>query len=83
MYTELTVSGKVKFSKFCKFCPKNMLPMRQSPADQCKCIIDEKLKALPIWYGKDTVQGSTNSSQSMVWSGEGGRSDPLYLLEFF
>ena len=48
MYTELTVSGKVKFSKFCKFCPKNMLPMRQSPADQCKCIIDEKLKALPI-----------------------------------
>ena len=48
MYTELPVSGKVKFSKFGNFCPKNMLLMRQSLADQCKCIIDEKLKALPI-----------------------------------
>ena len=39
IYTELPVSGKVKFSKFCDLRPKDVLLLKQSPADQYKCII--------------------------------------------
>ena len=50
IYTELPVFDKVKFSKFCDLHSKDVLLLKQSPADQCKCIIHENfinnLKAL-------------------------------------
>ena len=41
IYTELPVFDKVKFSKFCDLRPKNVLLLKQSPVDQCKCKIHE------------------------------------------
>ena len=38
---ELSVSNKMKFSKFCDLCPKNVLLLKQSPVNQCKYIIQE------------------------------------------
>ena len=50
IYINLPVTEKVKFSKFCELCPKNVLLLNESPADQCKCMIHEnfinKLKAI-------------------------------------
>ena len=39
--TELPVSDKIKFSKFCDLCPKNVLLLKQSPVNQCKYILQE------------------------------------------
>ena len=45
-------TNKVKFSKFCELRPRNVLLMKDSPEDQCKCIIHENftnmLKGLSI-----------------------------------
>ena len=49
-YTELLVSDKVKFVEFYDLCPTNVFLLKQSPADQCKCVVHENfintLKAL-------------------------------------
>ena len=37
--TEAPVFDKVKFSKFFELCPKNVLLLTKSPADQCKCVL--------------------------------------------
>ena len=50
IYAELLVSDKVKFVEFCDLCPTNVFLLKQSPADQCKCVVHENfintLKAL-------------------------------------
>ena len=46
---------KISFSKFCNLRPKNVLLLKNSPIDQCKCKLHEnfrlKLKVLKIIYG--------------------------------
>lgn len=39
--TELPVSDKMRFSKFCDLCPKNVLLLKQSPVNQCKYILQK------------------------------------------
>jgi hypothetical protein len=66
---------RVKFSKFCELRPKNVLLMKQTPADQCKCKIHEnlflKLKSLKIPYTtfwEDVLCDTTMNS--LCWQGE-------------
>ena len=41
IYTKLPVSDKLKFPKFCDLSLKNVLLLKQSIANQYKCIIHE------------------------------------------
>ncbi len=65
----------IKFSKFCELRPKNVLLMKQTPADQCKCKIHEnlflKLKSLKLPYAtfwEDVLCDTTLNS--LCWQGE-------------
>lgn len=48
---------KIGYSKFCSFRPQNVLLMKDTPCDQCKCKIHENfillLKGLRITYNND------------------------------
>ena len=77
--TELPVSDKGKFSKFCDLHPKNVLLLKQSPADQCKCKIHENLinnlKLLSILhysgsFWDDALCNNTTNSQYWQWNCE-------------
>ena len=73
--TELPVSDKVKFCKFCDLRPKNVLLLK-SILDQCKSITIEnfinKLEALSILYDSssfwDTVLYN-NTTNCQCWQG--------------
>ena len=58
IYSNLPITEKVKFSKFCELRSKNVLLLNQSPVDQCKCMIHEnfinKLNSAAITYDSST-----------------------------
>ena len=76
MYLESSArSEHVKFSKFCEMRPKNVLLMKQTPADQCKCKIHEnlflKLRSLKLPYTtfwEDVL--CDNTINSLCWQGQ-------------
>ena len=76
IYSNLPITEKVKFSKFCELRPKNILLLNQSPADQCKCMIHEnfinKLKGAAITYDFSTFWNFVlcdDSLNSVCWQG--------------
>ena len=91
-YPEISIS----FTAFCKLRPKNVLLVKNTPMDQCKCKVHEnfifKLSALKINYHdnfwkKCLCQGHSKIFTSTCWAGEcqqylGGKKFPLlnYLL---
>ena len=65
----------IEFSKFCELRPKNVLLMKQTPADQCKCKVHEnlflKLKSLKLPYAtfwEDVLCDTTLNS--LCWQGQ-------------
>ena len=67
---------KCNFPNFVTFCPENLLLLKYSPVDQCKCITHENfinnLKALSVLYDSssfwDTVL-CNNTTNSQCWQG--------------
>lgn len=66
----------ISFSTFCKIRPENVFLMRQTPEDQCKCMICEnfflRLKALKIPYDSKLFWKETlcnDSLNSKCWQG--------------
>jgi len=64
---------EIGFSKFCSLRPKNVLLLKNTPADQCKCLIHEnfilKLKALGLTYDNAFWEQilCNDSSNSKCW----------------
>lgn len=77
IYKETVTEDKlVGFSKFCSLRPKNVLLLKNTPMDQCKCKHHENfrlmLKALKVNYDGgwwDNVLCNSNSLQSQCWLG--------------
>lgn len=57
VFKEENQEVKIGFSKFCSLRPKNVLLLKETPAEQCKCRLHEnfimKLKALKYTYNND------------------------------
>ena len=76
IYSNLPITEKVKFSKFCELRPKNVLLLNQSPADHCKCMIHEnfinKSKSAAITCDSSTFWNfvlGDYSLNSVCWQG--------------
>lgn len=76
IFKEFNSSIKIGFSKFCSLRPKNVLLMKDTPSDQCKCITHEnfmfKVKGLKQnycndWWCKILCDPSLNSK---CWKNE-------------
>lgn len=69
--TELPVSDKVKFYKFCDLCSKKLLLLKQSHVDKCKCIIHKsfinKLKAQSILYDSSSFWDTVFCKNTTNW----------------
>ena len=75
-YSNLPITEKVKFSKFCELRPKNILLLNQSPADQCKYMIHanfiHKFKGAAIRLDSSTFWNFAlrdDSFNSVCWQG--------------
>lgn len=57
IFNEINPNIEIGFSKFCSLRPKNVLLMKDTPSDQCKCITHEnfmfKVKGLKQTYCND------------------------------
>lgn len=73
VFKEENEEVKVGFSKFCSLRPKNVLLLKETPAEQCKCRLHEnfilKLKALKYTYNNDYWKNllCDDSLNSLCW----------------
>lgn len=76
IYQSSVADSSVSFSKFGSLCPKNVLLLKDTPKDQCKCKIHENfilmLDATNIKYDKDWLSKMLcdDNFESICWKGE-------------
>ena len=88
VFKELHKDIKIGLSKFCSLRPENVLLLKQTPSEQCKCKIHEnfilKLKSLKIQYNHDFWSSflCDSSINSSCWKNDCGKCSGGKLLPF-